>query len=313
MSPLRARRPPKARRDAGQKKDRDRIDVEAAGRHGRDRQQGQRPGLDRLAAQSPEGLQDHGDDHRFHAVKRRRQIAASCRNEVGPGDGHDHRHGGDDEADAGDDEPRPAGAEVAEIDGHFRRVGAGDQVHGGQQIEEPLGRDPAAAADQFVFHHGDMGGRPAEGRGPQAEKNECHFAQARLRAGRGRFRHAMRRRWIGTGSRIAHGASADRGGRKTARAAGSQILYAPSPLSGIGEASRKTGAPRRAIMTRAAPFSTHCVPRGSTHSPRQRKGLAQAAIYRTCRALVFPLCGAMILVRKVAFRRKRRLLGEETE
>ena len=102
-------------------------------------------------------------------------------------------------------------------------------------------------------------------------------------------------------------------GGKRQRAAGSQILYAPTPLSGIGEASRKTGASRRAIMTRAAPFSTHCVPRGSTHSPIQRKGLAQAAIYRTCRALVFPLCGAMILVRKVAFRRKRRLLGEETE
>ena len=148
--------------------------MEAAGRHGRDRQQGQRPGLDRLAAQSPEGLQDHGDDHRFHAVKDAGKLRQAAETQVGPGDGHDHRHGGDDEADAGDDEPRPAGAEVAEIDGHFGRIGAGDQVHGGQQIEEPLGRDPAAAADQLVFHHGDMGGRPAEGRGPQAEKNECH-------------------------------------------------------------------------------------------------------------------------------------------
>ena len=42
--------------------------------------------------------------------------------------------------------------------------------------------------DQFVFHHGDMGGRPAEGRGPQAEEDECQFAQARPRAALGRFR-----------------------------------------------------------------------------------------------------------------------------
>ena len=50
MSPLLRSVPRQSRRDSGQKKDRDRIDVEAAGRHRRRGQHGQGPGLNRLAA-----------------------------------------------------------------------------------------------------------------------------------------------------------------------------------------------------------------------------------------------------------------------
>ena len=87
-------------------------------------------------------------------------------------------------------------------------------------------RQPAAAADELVLHHGDMGGRPAEGRGAQAEEEDGQFAQARPRAALGRFRPGGRWLRIGPGTRIAHGTSAGRGWREIGRAAGRQIIIA---------------------------------------------------------------------------------------
>lgn len=114
-------------------------------------------------AQAPECLEDDGDDDGLDAVENAFGLRESAVTDISPGAGDDDEHGGDDEANAGDDEPRPAAATMADVDGHFGGVRAGDEVGGAEEIEEFGFGEPLAAADDFILHHGNVGGGSTKG------------------------------------------------------------------------------------------------------------------------------------------------------
>jgi hypothetical protein len=65
------------------------------------------------------------------------------------------------------------------VDGHLGRVGPGDQVRRAQQVEEFLAAHPGSPAHHLVFHHRDVRGGPAEGRGAEAEKEKRDLGERR--------------------------------------------------------------------------------------------------------------------------------------
>ena len=75
---------------------------------------------------------------------------------------------------ATDKQPRPPGAQIADMDGEFTGTGPGNQVACAEQVEEFFAGKPFPAADQLIFHDRDMRRRPAK-RGdpkPQEEKGQ---------------------------------------------------------------------------------------------------------------------------------------------
>lgn len=74
-------------------------------------------------------------------------------------------------------QPQPAPAPVPDMDGEFRRIGAGDEVGRAHQIQKFVFREPTAMADHFVFHHGDVRSRSAEGREAQTKEQPGQFGQ----------------------------------------------------------------------------------------------------------------------------------------
>jgi hypothetical protein len=90
---------------------------------------------------------------------------------------------------AADDEARPPGAQIADMDRQFAGAGPGNQAACAEEIEKLFAGKPFPAADQFVFHDGDVRRRPAKRRDaqPQKEKRQffqrsalCHFCCSRL-------------------------------------------------------------------------------------------------------------------------------------
>ncbi|HWN74947.1 MAG TPA: hypothetical protein VNO13_04335 [Candidatus Udaeobacter sp.] len=100
--------------------------------------------------------------------------------QVSPCQRRDKKRRRQDKTRSSDDEPRKAGANFAQIDGQFRRTWAGKKAGGARQIEKSLARHPPAAADEFLFHHGNVGGGPAVGDETEAQKLFRDFGECSL-------------------------------------------------------------------------------------------------------------------------------------
>lgn len=75
------------------------------------------------------------------------------------------------------------------MDRHLGGVGSGDQVGRAEEIEECLAGHPAAARDDFLFHHGDVDGRPAHRGAAKLQKQKRKFPESVFpRIGRNVFR-----------------------------------------------------------------------------------------------------------------------------
>jgi len=79
---------------------------------------------------------------------------------------------------AGDQEPAPSRAQVADVDGHLRRVRTWNEIRRAEEIEELLPRHPLASPDDLVLHHRDVRRRPAEGDGTELQEEPGKLAQA---------------------------------------------------------------------------------------------------------------------------------------
>jgi len=54
---------------------------------------------------------------------------------------------------------------------HFSRAGTRDKIGRAQAVEKFLLREPATAANELLFHHRNVGSRPAECRSPELQEN----------------------------------------------------------------------------------------------------------------------------------------------
>src|SRR5262249_49894619 len=104
---------------------------------------------------------------------------------VGPGDRRDDHEGWQDEGGAGDDQPRQAGPDAADVDGDFGGIGPRNQVRGANQIEKLLVGQPAAPAYQLVLHEGDVRRPPTKADGAELQEDGRQLAQRRSRVGAG--------------------------------------------------------------------------------------------------------------------------------
>lgn len=59
---------------------------------------------------------------------------------------------------------------MTDVDRHLGRTRTRYEIRGSEHVKEFFTRDPSAAADEFLLHHGDMSGRPPKGGQPQAQK-----------------------------------------------------------------------------------------------------------------------------------------------
>jgi hypothetical protein len=51
---------------------------------------------------------------------------------------------------------------MADVDGHFGGVGAGNEIRSAEEVEEFFVGKPFSAMDDFILHHGDVGGGSTE-------------------------------------------------------------------------------------------------------------------------------------------------------
>src|SRR6266850_7205601 len=89
---------------------------------------------------------------------------------------------------AGDQEPAPSRAQVADVDGHLRRVRTWNEIRRAEEIEESLPRQPLPPPDDLVLHHRDVRRGPTEGDAAELQEEPGKLAQAhspRLRRGIG--------------------------------------------------------------------------------------------------------------------------------
>ena len=85
------------------------------------------------------------------------------------------KHRWEDEAETREEQAAPAPLAQSDMNGHLRRVGAGDEIRCAEQVQKLRFRQPPAARDHFIFHHGDMGRRPAERGEAEPEKQPGEF------------------------------------------------------------------------------------------------------------------------------------------
>src|SRR5277367_3661268 len=150
-------------------------------------------GLDCGASQTPEGLNNYGDDHGLDAVQNGERYGQRTISNVGPRkDAHDQSRGGN-ETNARDEQPFPTCPQITNVNGQFAGTGAGNEIAGAEQIEKFLAGEPLATANQLVFHDGDVRRRAAEGGGSEPQKKQREFTQGMI--GRGGTRR--RNGWYG--------------------------------------------------------------------------------------------------------------------
>jgi hypothetical protein len=137
----------------------------------RDPRDRERAGADGRPAELPHGLGDDRDQDRLDPVQDADHRRLGGERDVAPGEGGDHQGGGEDEAQPGDREPPPPGDPVADVDRHLGRVRAGDQVGRPEKVEELVAGQPPPAADDLVFHQGDVGGGSAERGEPEPQEH----------------------------------------------------------------------------------------------------------------------------------------------
>ena len=131
--------------------------------------------LDRTAPQRPEREDNDRDDHRRDAVEQARDLRQRAVAHVGPRDQADDDCRRQDEAAAGNEQPRPAVPRHPDVDRELGRVRARDEVGRTEVVEELIAREPRSTAHDLVLHHRDVRRGPAERRRPQAEKEKRGF------------------------------------------------------------------------------------------------------------------------------------------
>jgi len=129
-------------------------------RHAGDREEKSRPR--RGSPQTPKCLHDQRDDDRLDPVKNGGGLRQRSKAKVGPRDGGHQERCRQDEAGAAGDQAGPASVPETEVDGELRRARTGDEIRRAEQIQELLAREPLAAADRLVLHHGDVRRGPTE-------------------------------------------------------------------------------------------------------------------------------------------------------
>ncbi len=144
-----------------------------------DADQGERNGFDRRFPESPQRLEDDGDDHRLDAIKQRRGLRQRAEFHVDPRAPHDDQHRRQDETGAGDDQPPRAGPQSADVDGHLGGVWARDEVGGPNHVEEGFVIEPAPASHHFILHQRNVRRGSTESDHAELEKEEREFAQPR--------------------------------------------------------------------------------------------------------------------------------------
>jgi hypothetical protein len=66
---------------------------------------------------------------------------------------------------------------MADVNRQFSGVGTWNEIRGAEQIEKLLARQPSPAAHDFVFHHRDVRGRPAESCEAETEEQAGEFEE----------------------------------------------------------------------------------------------------------------------------------------
>src|SRR6185436_14931308 len=102
---------------------------------------------------------------------------------------------GKDEASTRDEHPGPTRTLVSEVDRELARARPGEEVGNREQVEKALAREPPPADDRLVLHHGDVGGRTAEGGEPQSQEHRCHLPEWQGRGFRPGWRSHRRSIW----------------------------------------------------------------------------------------------------------------------
>ena len=167
-----------ARKDrASSKQNEQNIYLRETERHADRPRNRQDPAFHRRAAESPESLHDHGNHHRLDAVQQCRNGRQVPKAHVRPrNDSHqDCRRRN--KARAADEQPRPAGPQVADVDSEFAGTRSGNQVAGAKEVKKFFAREPFPAANQFIFHDGNVRRRPAKRGDSQPQEKKRQFFQ----------------------------------------------------------------------------------------------------------------------------------------
>lgn len=93
-----------------------------------DRQQAQQPRLHRFPTQTPQGLQDDTHDHRLDTVQQAGKLRQAAILDIGPGNRRHQHHGRKGKAHPRHQQPRPAGAKVADVNRQFSGIGTRNQI-----------------------------------------------------------------------------------------------------------------------------------------------------------------------------------------
>ena len=147
----------------------------------------QKPGFDRRSPQSPECLGDHGHDGRLDPAKNAGHGRDRPETHIEPRQGQYDEHGRQNETGPGHEQPTPARPAIADVDRQLRGVRSGDQIGAATRSRKSC-RVSQPAADDLVFHQGDVRRRPAEAERADLEKKHRQVAQPRRRAWIGRCR-----------------------------------------------------------------------------------------------------------------------------
>ena len=124
------------------------------------------------STQTPERNRDDGNNDGLDTVQQMRRGRQRAIADVCPGKGVDEDHGRQDEQDTGENEGPPTSATVAK---EYRKLGAarsGDEVCGAKEVQELLVGDPVPLLHHLAAHHGNVGGRTAKRRTPEAEEDD---------------------------------------------------------------------------------------------------------------------------------------------
>ena len=163
--------------ETAREQERDLVDAgEIEGEHGQADRREQRA-LHRGPQESPDCLDDDGDDHGLDPVEEPGDLRQGAEPHVRPREPPDDQHRGHDEADAARDEPGPARARVAQVDRHLGGVRPRDEVRHPEEVEEALVGHPAPALDDLLAEEGDMRGGAPERDAAELEEEPDDLAQ----------------------------------------------------------------------------------------------------------------------------------------
>ena len=158
--------------------------VEREQRHERD--DGQRA-AQRRPSQPDDRLRDDGDHDGLDPIEEPADLRQRLIGDICPGERQHDSHRWDDEAGAGEEESRPARAQVAQVDRQLRRAWPWDQVDRAEKVEEALLAQPLASFDTLLAHERDVRRRSAEGNPAEREEEQAHLQQVVPRRGMGRW------------------------------------------------------------------------------------------------------------------------------